>query len=130
MTRAEIIEHIIRDIEFLGYRTMILPVDRPYTNGKRNVVIYPKYSTAFEMAHEMIHAKYGDTDRKTLCDTTSFYEKEQIRKQLFIYGNYLNLKVEILTTFLYSLILQVVLMINLFLLFIKCMKNSMQFKEK
>ena len=34
MTRAEIIEHIIRDIEFLGYRTMILPVDRPYTNGK------------------------------------------------------------------------------------------------
>ncbi|MFK4962607.1 MULTISPECIES: hypothetical protein [Lactococcus] len=84
MTKAEIIEHIIRDIEFLGYRTMMLPVDRPYTNGKRNVVIYPKYSTAFEMAHEMIHAKYGDTDRKTLCDTTSFYEK-RANKEAIIY---------------------------------------------
>lgn len=84
MTKAEIIEHIIRDIEFLGYRTMMLPVDRPYTNGKRNVVIYPKYSTAFEMAHEMIHAKYDDTDRKTLCDTTSFYEK-RANKEAIIY---------------------------------------------
>lgn len=84
MTKAEIIEHIIRDIEFLGYRTMMLPVDRPYTNGKRNVVIYPKYSTAFEMAHEMIHAKYGDTDRKTLCDTTSPYEK-RANKEAIIY---------------------------------------------
>ncbi|MCI3860185.1 hypothetical protein V6B05_01930 [Lactococcus garvieae] len=84
MTEAEIIESIIHDIEFLGYSTVALPVDRPYTNGKKKVVIYPISSTPFELAHEMVHAKYGDSHRNTLCDITSPQEK-RANKEAIIY---------------------------------------------
>ena len=52
MTESEIIEYIIKDIESLGYETIVLPLDRPYTNGKRKIVTYPLPITPFKMAHE------------------------------------------------------------------------------
>uniref|UniRef100_UPI00359C1A09 hypothetical protein n=1 Tax=Lactococcus garvieae TaxID=1363 RepID=UPI00359C1A09 len=75
MTESEIIEYIIKDIESLGYETIVLPLDRPYTNGKRKIVTYPLPITPFKMAHEFIHAKYKDMCRKSPCDTTSPHEK-------------------------------------------------------
>lgn len=87
MTESEIIEYIIKDIESLGYETIVLPLDRPYTNGKRKIVTYPVPITPFKLAHEFIHAKYKDMCRKSPCDTTSLHEKRANKEAVLFLWN-------------------------------------------
>lgn len=84
MTEFEIIEYIIKEIETLGYSTIVLPLDRPYTNVKRKFVTYPEQTRPFGIAHELIHVKYKDECRQSLCDTTCSYEK-RANKEAILY---------------------------------------------
>lgn len=94
MDKDELLELILLNIERLGIVMAKTKLEQfAIINCEKFIGVYdPSSVTPFVLAHELIHAKYGDKLRHCDNNILSCEENEQIKRQSFFCGKYIKNK--------------------------------------
>lgn len=85
MTVKELVDAIIKRMASMGYVVKAIPLfgGKAFINTKYKICAYDLTNTTpFDFAHEYIHAKYEDHDRKCEYDITNYQEVRANREAI------------------------------------------------